>query len=53
MKEREVPVRVREEGAVTIPANIRRDLGIEGGDYVEASFRVLDVDVELGEGRES
>lgn len=38
----EAPARVINDGRVTIPAHIRRDLGLEEGDYVWVEVRPLD-----------
>lgn len=38
----EAPSRVIEDGRVTIPAHIRREIGIEKGDYVMINVQPLD-----------
>lgn len=38
----EVPTRVIENGRVTIPADLRRELGIEKGDYVVIGVEPFD-----------
>jgi AbrB family looped-hinge helix DNA binding protein len=38
----EAPTRVIEDGRVTIPAHIRREIGVEKGDYVMVDVRPLD-----------
>ena len=39
---REAPTRVIENGRVTIPADLRRELGIEKGDYVVIGVEPFD-----------
>jgi len=39
------PTRVIDAGRVTIPANVRRDLGIEKGDYVIINVRPIEGDI--------
>lgn len=36
------PTRVLQQGRVTIPAEVRRDLGIEQGDYVVVDVQPLE-----------
>jgi len=36
------PTRVLKQGRVTIPAEVRRDLGIEHGDYVVIDVKPLE-----------
>lgn len=36
------PARVLEQGRVTIPADVRRDLGLEQGDYVIVDVQPLE-----------
>lgn len=38
------PARVIDDGRVTIPAHIRRDLGIEKGDYVMVDVHPLETE---------
>jgi len=38
------PTRVLREGRVTIPAEVRQDLGIEHGDYVMIDVEPLETD---------
>ncbi|WP_425601760.1 AbrB/MazE/SpoVT family DNA-binding domain-containing protein [Haloplanus pelagicus] len=38
----EAPTRVIEDGRITIPAHVRRDLGLEKGDYVMVDVRPLE-----------
>ena len=38
----EAPTRVIEDGRVTIPAHVRREKGIEQGDYVLLSVRPME-----------
>lgn len=37
------PAKVLSRGRVTIPADLRRDLGLEKGDYVLVNVRPLEV----------
>ena len=41
--QREAPVRVIDDGRVTIPADLRQELGIEKGDYVMIDVQPLEV----------
>lgn len=38
----QAPTRVIDDGRVTIPAHIRRELGIEKGDYILVNIRPLE-----------
>lgn len=38
----QAPTRVIEDGRVTIPAHIRREIGVEKGDYVMVDVQPLD-----------
>lgn len=41
-----VPVRIIESGRVTVPEDVREELGVEKGDTLVASFRRLDPDID-------
>lgn len=38
----QAPTRVIEDGRITIPAHIRREVGIEKGDYVLVNIRPIE-----------
>lgn len=38
----QAPTRVIEDGRITIPAHIRREIGVEKGDYVMVDIRPLE-----------
>ena len=41
---RTCPARVRDRGQVTIDANVRRELGLESGDFVKLTVEPLEED---------